>query len=234
MSVLTWIFVPKCAVCGKRLPHDIKRPLCNECLLRWEREKEADCPICGQKIESCWCGIKLDVKHNIYTERHLSNYSTRVDSATKRIVLGIKKKRNVLTFDMLSHELAEAINADALADDNTVITFVPRSSASILEYGFDQARELASGVSRIIGIPLVSVLVHSGETAQKSLDFNQRIKNAARTYSFSPDKKDLVKHKNVIIIDDIVTSGATAARCAQVIKRAGADRIVFVSIAKDY
>ena len=43
-GLLSWLFVPKCAVCKKRLSANREILLCDECLLRWEREKQSDCP----------------------------------------------------------------------------------------------------------------------------------------------------------------------------------------------
>lgn len=234
MSLLSWLFVPKCAVCGERLDHDKTVPLCNKCLLDWEREKLADCPNCGQKVENCWCGIPQDKRHYIYAERHLSYYSSHRDSVTKRIVFSIKRKKNLPVFDMLADELAEAVRFDFPVNGDFILVNVPRSRASVTEYGFDQSLILCKKISLRLGIPVNEVLVHKGEGIQKSLDTKLRVENARKSYFIDPQKKEIVKGKKVILVDDIVTTGATVSRCAMLVKRAGAERVYVLSIAKTF
>lgn len=233
MSFLSWLYVPKCTVCRKRLDADRTLPLCDECLLLWEKEKQSDCPICGQSAGKCWCGIPLDTKGAIYAERHLSYYTSHSESVTKVMILGMKKKMLYPLAKMLSTELAEAI-ADDINTENCVIVNVPRSRRNVRYYGFDQTLVLSEGVSKILNIPLVQVLVHEGKTIQKTLDYKARILNANRSYNLPKENKYLVKGKNVILLDDVVTTGATVSRCASLIKRAGAARIYVVCIAKAY
>lgn len=232
-GLMSWLFVPKCAVCKKRL--DVNRGilLCDECLLRWEREKQGNCPICGQKCGECWCGIKLDTKGAIYAERHLSFYSSSVESATKRIILGMKRKLDKRIADMISAELAEVIIQDIDITD-AVIVHVPRSAYSIRYYGFDQSLILAEGISRIIDIPHLSPIVHKGKAIQKKLSLSERKINVRKSYFLDKDRSADIKGKTVILLDDVVTTGATAARCASLLKRAGAKRIYMLSIAKVY
>ncbi len=233
MSILSWLYVPKCAVCKKRLDVNRAVMLCDECLLLWEREKESDCPICGQKVGKCWCGIKLDTKGAIYSERHLSYYSTGSESATKTMILGMKKKMNSNLAQMLSQELADVIARDIDIKD-CIIVHIPRAKHSVNYYGFDQSLIIASGVADILELPLRQVLVHVGKTVQKKLNLKERQLNAQKSYLLPKENREAVKGKNVILIDDVVTTGATVSRCASLLKRAGAGRIYVACIAKAY
>ena len=232
-NILSWLYVPKCTVCKKRLDTERDILLCDECLLRWEREKESHCPICGQKSNGCWCGIKLDTKGAIYAERHLSFYSSTVESATKHIIHSIKRKLDRKVADMLSCELAEIIERD-IGTENTVIVHVPRCVKSIRYYGFDQSLILADGISQILAIPHCPAIIHKGKAVQKRLSLSERQINARKSYFLDKERSAELKGKVVILFDDVVTTGATAARCASLIKRAGAKRIFMLSIAKVY
>ncbi|MBQ3100902.1 MAG: ComF family protein [Clostridia bacterium] len=232
-GILSWLYVPKCTVCKKRLDADRTVLLCDECLLRWEREKGSNCPICGQKSDKCWCGIKLDTKGAIYAELHLSFYSSSVESVTKCIILSIKYKLDKRVADMLSYELAEIIERN-IGIENTVIVHVPRSVKSIRYYGFDQSLILADEISQILSIPHCTAIIHKGKTVQKKLSLAERQINARKSYFLDKDSSEELKGKDVILFDDVVTTGATAARCASLIKRAGAKRVFMLSIAKVY
>lgn len=233
MGLLSWLYVPKCTVCKKRLDVNRDIMLCDECLLKWEREKLSDCPICGQSAGECWCGIKLDTKGAIYSERHLSYYSTGSSSATKTMILSMKKKMNYALAQMLARELADVISRDIDIDD-CVIVHIPRSKHSVKYYGFDQSRIIASGISDILDIPRLEPLLHVGKTVQKKLNLKERQLNAQKSYQLPKENREALKGKNVILIDDVVTTGATVSRCAALLKRAGANRIYVACIAKAY
>lgn len=234
MSLLSWLFVPKCTVCRKRLDVTREFPLCNDCLLRWEREKNAKCPQCGQHPQNCWCGIKNDKKGHIYSETHLSYYASHTDSATKTMILAMKKRMTYPLAEMFSNELAKAVPEYILKDADVIIN-VPRSIYSVRNYGFDQAFILAKGVSERLGKPLLQVLEHKGKTIQKTLKTQkEREENARKSYHLPPENKESVKGKSVILLDDLVTSGATVTRCAALLKRAGARRVYVLCIAKAY
>lgn len=234
MSFLSWLYVPKCTVCRKRLDHTRKIPLCNECLILWEREKTGKCPTCGQTPEKCWCGIRSDTKDLIYSERHLSYYTSHSESATKSMILAMKKRMTYPLADMLSQELSDAAIGTALEEADIIVN-VPRSRHSVRYYGFDQTLILAESVSKMLGKPLVQALVHKGKTMQKSIkDYDARFENARKSYDLPKENKVQIKGKSVILLDDVVTTGATVTRCAHLLKRAGATRIHVLCLAKSY
>jgi len=234
LKILSLLFVPKCSACRCRISADSDSALCEMCREKWEKEKMSVCPDCGQKTEECWCGVKSDVKHYIYSERHLSNYTSKRESATKRIILNLKKKENRPAINMVADELAHAVRVFNSDPENTVVVSVPRSVRSIKEFGFDQAYLIADRMSEDLGYPHVVALVHKGCTMQKTLDMRSRAENAKKSYFASDDAKEKIKGKTVILVDDIITTGATAVRCAQQLKRSGASKIHLATIAKVY
>ena len=233
MRLLSWIYVPKCTVCRKRLDVTRDITLCDECLLKWEREKDGKCPTCGQSSRDCWCGIPSDSHKRIYAERHLSYYASHSESVTKSMILAMKKRMTLPLAQMFSQELAELVSESILNDADLIVN-VPRSHNSVRKYGFDQTLILAQGISKILNKPLVQILLHKGKTMQKSLRYEERMQNARKSYELPQENKDLIKGKSVILLDDVVTTGATVTRCASLLKRAGAKRIYVLCIAKAY
>jgi len=233
IKFLNWLFVPKCIACKKRLKPDNDFSLCPECLLKWEREKTSDCPMCGQRIEECWCGVQPDTDHNIIRERHLSYYSPNHPSVTKSLVLSNKNNLNANIVNMLSQELSAMIS-EFPVDESFVLVHIPRSKFAVKYYGFDQTLELAKRISSILGFEHLSPIVHQGKTVQKRLNYKDRIDNVKKSYYLCENAKSMIKGKRVVLIDDVVTTGASAAYCAKLLKRAGAKGIYFASIAKSY
>ena len=129
---------------------------------------------------------------------------------------------------LVAHEKAEAINFT-----NAVLAYVPRRKRAYLQYGTDQARELARALSGQSGIPLAACLTRKrgNQREQKKLTPQERIKNARA--SFAVQNAELLKGKTVLLIDDIVTTGASMSVCVKLLLRAGAAEIYCVAVASD-
>jgi predicted amidophosphoribosyltransferase len=122
---------------------------------------------------------------------------------------------------------------EEILPENAVITYVPRSQGAILQYGVDQARELARELSLHTKIPLVSAIRRRGGMgrAQKKLDLPNRLKNAGKSYGENP--RVTLGGKDVLLVDDIVTTGNGMARCTKLLRRAGCRSVWAIAVASD-
>jgi ComF family protein len=107
---------------------------------------------------------------------------------------------------------------------------VPRMKSSIRRYGYNQTEVLAKIISKYSGIPYMPLLEASGlyDTEQKVLDKNLRVLNVRN--KFIPVRKirknkAVIQNKNILIIDDIITTGSTLSECARIIKNMGAENV---------
>lgn len=109
-----------------------------------------------------------------------------------------------------------------------VVTFVPRRQEEKRKNGFDQARCLADALSEELHLPLEPLLFRRGRSKrQHDLPREQRQKNVAGV--FHPARS--LAGETVLLVDDIVTSGASAKECARVLKLAGAQKVFVLSLA---
>jgi competence protein ComFC len=111
---------------------------------------------------------------------------------------------------------------------HTVIGFLPRSREKVRRYGFDQARELAKALAERTELPFSCVLrrVRDG-VPQKTLGVRKRQENLRGAFELRED----VRGKRVILVDDLVTTGAGMAEAARVLRRGGAVDVLAVSVA---
>ena len=97
--------------------------------------------------------------------------------------------------------------------------------------GFNQADLLARGISRRLGVPVAHALRRT-----RSTDVQAGLSNAGRrrnvTHAFRVRRGASVGGQRILLIDDVMTTGSTAAACAQALKRAGAARVVLVTVAR--
>jgi ComF family protein len=97
--------------------------------------------------------------------------------------------------------------------------------------GFNQSEMLARDMARRTGIPVVKALGRVQATVtQASLGNTSRRRNVAG--AFQCKRALLVEGKRILLIDDVMTTGATATSCAQALKRAGARKVTLLTVAR--
>ena len=106
-----------------------------------------------------------------------------------------------------------------------LIVPVPLHSSRIRSRGYNQSQLLADHLGNTFGIPVVSeVLVRIRSTpSQTSLNQQQRLQNVAG--AFQADNLNLLIGKNILLVDDVITTGATLNECAKTLLKAGAKNV---------
>lgn len=109
-----------------------------------------------------------------------------------------------------------------------MITYVPLSENRLKTRGYNQAEILARKISENIEVELVGTLSKIKENrVQASLSREERIKNVKGVYKTIYD----VRGKNIIIVDDILTTGATLNECAKMLYQSGAKNVIGICVA---
>lgn len=113
--------------------------------------------------------------------------------------------------------------------DAQVLTWAPVSKARLKQRGYDQSELLAKATARELGIPAVRLLVkHRDNPAQSGVEnADVRRENVRDVYRLCGDAAG----KRIVLVDDILTTGATAGECARVLRQAGAERVYLVAVA---
>ncbi len=102
---------------------------------------------------------------------------------------------------------------------------VPQTPQAWLKRGFSPAHVLASGVGESLGCPVHRVLHRGWGQAQAGRSAPERQANVQGAFS----ARVAVPDKRILLVDDTVTSGATASACAQVLLNAGANHVVLLA-----
>lgn len=111
------------------------------------------------------------------------------------------------------------IHGEKLAEFD-LITCVPMHKNSLEKRGYNQAELLARECAKIMGIPYFDILEKFKENkTQHSIKASQRADNVKGVYRVTD--KTLIKDKNILIIDDIITTGHTLGECARILTKNG-------------
>ena len=133
-------------------------------------------------------------------------------------------------------EVLGALLADCAAErysgEFDLVTWVPVSKKRRRKRGYDQAELLARRVGELSGLPAVPTLEKIRHTVAQSRieDDSARLANVQRAYRLLPGVD--LPGQTVVLVDDVVTTGATLSQCAALLRQAGAARVVALTLAR--
>lgn len=148
------------------------------------------------------------------------------DNIVKRIVRSFKYGGGKWLSAFMADEMAEALTKNDIKAD--CICHIPLHPKRCASRGFDQAEELAKGIALKTDIPFVHAIRRVKNTkTQTKLNHAQRRQNMMDAFeSIAP------VHGNVVLVDDVLTTGATAAECAAKLIDAGAKSVSVLTFAR--
>jgi len=118
-------------------------------------------------------------------------------------------------------------------DVPTVVTPVPTTTARARERGYNQAGLLAEHVARIRDLPHVVALDRTvASRSQTSLHPEERHRNVRGAFSVRPEALPLLRGAHVLLVDDVLTTGATACAAALALSGAGATAVTILAFAR--
>ena len=210
-----------CDCCGREIFSYPSPRLCEECSSALERNFRT-CDKCGRKTVSE--GLCLDCKRKTPEfSRGFSPFCYRGEAAG--LINRMKNGERWLA-DYFGEQMSAFWKRSGLCAD--IVVFVPMTEAGELKRGYNQAKDLAEKISEQTGIPVKGGLVKIRENLpQKRLTKTERIKNVSGAYRAEGE----FSGRKVLLVDDVMTTGATGSECAKVLKRAGAVEVFFLTAA---
>ncbi len=219
-SILNLLFPPYCLVCNSILEED-ERLICELC---WH-----DLPLINENRDLL-NEIQSKFTNEIYFFRVIAIWEF---SPTIQIAIHHLKYQN---FKILANRIgvvmAERLNRLNLSIENTILIPVPLHKTRIRERGYNQSALLCHVIASQTGfIYHDHVLKRIRYTqSQTKLNVSERLKNVHKAFKVASPQE--IQNKSVILVDDVITTGATANECARELIRAGAETVYLCSAAK--
>jgi len=229
--ILDLIFPIECLGCGKEGEY-----LCKTCFSSIKLMDHPTCPVCGKP--SPQGKVCIDCQKDSALEGVIAAVDYQEDNLLQK-VLHIYKYRFVRDLHkflskLLFRYLERSDIRCELLDDakDTLIIPVPLHKQRLRWRGFNQSELLAQDLSNYFGSEInPQVLIRSKKTkSQMTLKEKERINNVREAFRCIDSKE--VKHKNIILVDDVCTTSSTLNECAKVLKDAGAGKIWGVVVAR--
>jgi ComF family protein len=150
------------------------------------------------------------------------------DGALREMVHLLKYRKVPGLAAPLSALLLQALGTEEICD---TIVPVPLHWRRRWERGFNQSELLAKALARQTGLRVTNALRRVQPTAtQAGLSNSARRRNV--TQAFRCHRPGAVRGKRILLVDDVMTTGSTATACARALKRAGADRVTLLTVAR--
>lgn len=205
-----------CAACGHRLA-DGEETFCTRCSIHLPRTGFAALPTDNEMARLFWARLPI--------ERAAALFYYHPHSPVARMVYDLKYRGQTDTGRQMGRMAAREMTADGFFEGIDLIVPLPLASRRERERGYNQSALIARGVADITGLPVVCDIVRRvrDTVSQTTLDHTGRADNMESAFSLV--KPEAVAGRHVLIIDDIVTTGATATACGKAIAEAGNVRI---------
>lgn len=232
-GVLDVLFPVVCFGCGRE-----GRYVCEECE-KFVGEAAFICPVCqqssftGEYHEQCRTRYGLDGLVSIW----------EYEGLVKELISQMKYKGvthavgEIVTraFGVMTQNLQRATPfLSFLLSGDTYITYVPMAKSKEKKRGFNQAACLARDIGNITKKEMLPLLQKIKDTpSQTELDKEQRLKNVQDSFRFKSEINSKFQiPKNVVLVDDIWTTGATLKECCKVLKKAGVGKVWGFTLAR--
>ena len=221
-DLIDLIFPRTCVVCGELLSPQ-EKDICINCLSTLPKIEK----IHLDEIEKSFWG-KVEI------ERATSFMYYHKNSPYNNLIHRLKYKNRPDTGDRLAFLAAKEIAESGFFDDIDAIVPLPLSKRKMRQRGYNQCDYIAKGLSRATGIPVIKNAVKrlkSNET-QTHKRRDERWQNVEGIFALSD--ATLIEGKHILLIDDILTTGATLASCAKSIQEGCQCKISIFTLAYTY
>jgi ComF family protein len=221
-TILDFIFPIECINCEQE--NDF---LCSTCFDKIEPRELMQCPLCNKQqindklCTGCKSGSALD---EIII---CANY----DNEILQNVIHYFKYKNIRDMQTALGQIM--INKLSTLPNDLIIIPTPLHRRRKLERGFNQSALLANMIGEHFNLPVVNNVLWRKKNIQHQAELNkkQRLKNIANCFGIKNTK--LIKNKNILLIDDVITTGATLNEQARLLKKNNARCIWALVIAKN-
>lgn len=231
-GIVDMIFPPRCIACPE--PTDAPHGLCPSCWRDTHFIAGAACQRCGLPLVGDAAG-DADVcdgcrRHPPAWDRGAA--AVLYTGAAKRVVLALKHGDRLDTVGPLAAWMANA--GRALLAEADVIAPTPLHWRRLARRRYNQSAELAKRLGRLAGRPVaVDLLTRTRATKpQERMDRLTRAANQAGAFAVPARRRADVAGRAVLLVDDVLTSGATLSACADTLRAAGAARVDVLVLAR--
>jgi competence protein ComFC len=235
-AVVSVFFPAGCRICDKLLVYASRVPICEECLDAFEGPPGKKCETCGQGL--LWMTVRegeplvcRTCQQKTYAFERARSYGIYEGSLVSAIIL-LKWERMEPLGEWFAGRLAEMVRQEAglLAAD--LVVPVPLHRDRERQRGYNQAGLISKPLARKLGLPHKAVLLMRTRPRPEKqvLSLEERWESVRGAFATRPGSQ--VDNKRVLLVDDVMTTGATLDACAKALLESGAKSVIGLTVAR--
>lgn len=228
-ALLDILFPPQCAACKTALAEDDRYPcLCNACFDTIELNTYLTCPQCGRRL--------LSPENSCHPEMRfvLAAAAPYQKTAVRELVHALKYARAKNAARTIGILLKKYLDTLPELDTRAYLAIpIPLHKRRERERGFNQSLLIIQALGTHVPLECCTEIlqrVRYTPSQTKTADYRGREENLADSFVVTNPKA--VAHRNILLIDDVFTSGATVGAAARALKKAGVKTVVALTFAK--
>ena len=210
-----------CVVCGQRLTVS-EETICSKCNLHLPRTGFQQDPYENEMAKLFW--------HQIPIERATALFYYEAHSETANILYELKYKSHPEIGVVMGRMMAKELQSTGFFDEIDGIVPVPLAKKRLRQRGYNQSLEIARGISEMTGLPIYNKVVRRNafEGSQTNKGRWERNENVEGVFELKD--ATAIQGKHILIVDDVVTTGATVIACAQELCKAGSIKVSVLAL----
>jgi len=247
-SLFATLFPSDCRFCGTPLVNISRLPVCQACLSEIHVIEGAVCSVCGERLmtpfalgvrtgdgtdgtEEVRCGLCRKLAPPFVKAVAYGSY----DGGVRELIHLLKYEQVRPAAAVLGRLLAEAVSGlESLGIERLVVVPVPLHARKLRQRGFNQSELIAQEFIRLASENMTlhsRVLQRRRETeSQIGLTRHQRRENIRGAFIVARPQE--IAGREILLVDDVFTTGTTVSECARVLLRAGASKVFVATVAR--
>lgn len=217
--LLSLVFPRRCPFCGRTVAHDER--VCDECAAKLPFVTGEVCPRCGRGREFCCCATL-----NFEFERCAAPFY--YEGPVRRSIINYKFYARQTSASAFAFYTAKTVRREFAGERFDFVSCVPLTKAEHKNRGFNQSELFARVLARELSLPYREALIKPQDVLpQRTLPAQKRWENISGAFRAAIQ----LHGEHVLLVDDIITTGATLSDSARALKEAGAGVVCCAVIA---
>ncbi len=214
-------FLPRiCINCNKKII-DSEKVICSDCFNQLEKATQER--------------INLEYERKFRKENIVKDFQSAFifldETPIQKIIHELKYNGKFHIGKYLGEKVSEILNDKLSTWNADLIITIPLHSLRKAERGFNQAEIIAEEIGKIIGINYSKNILKRTRFTETQTHLNLLERKENMINAFKLKNRKIINDKNIILVDDVITTGATVSECARILKNNGAKNIYALSVA---